>query len=148
TVEAVTGLQINRYIEVNILGFIDVVDSLGGVTVCTPVPINDTKIALNLPAGTHQLNGVQALGYSRPRATARSHVDRSDRHQRVSSALLNRALSADTLANPAKLTAFINSTLSTVKVDPDDGLLGLATQMRDVSLDDVKFADVPLADVN
>ncbi|MFG1698327.1 LCP family protein [Nonomuraea sp. NPDC049309] len=148
TVEAVTGLEINRYIEVNILGFIDVVDSLGGVTVCTPVPINDTKIDLNLPAGTHQLDGVRALGYARTRATARADLDRIDRQQQVISALLNRALSADTLANPAKLASFVNSTLSTVKVDPDDGLLGLATQLRDVSLDDVKFAEVPLADVD
>jgi LCP family protein required for cell wall assembly len=148
TVEAATGLQINRYIEVNILGFIDVVDSLGGVTVCTPVPINDPKIALNLPAGTHQLNGVQALGYARTRATARSDLDRIDRQQQVISALLNRALSADTLANPGKLASFVNSTLGTVKVDPDDGLLGLATQLRDVSLEDVKFAEVPLANVD
>ncbi|MBE1590279.1 LCP family protein [Nonomuraea angiospora] len=147
-VEATTGLQINRYIEVNILGFIDVVDSLGGVTVCTPAPINDPKTGLNLPAGTHQLQGVQALGYARTRATARSDLDRIDRQQQVISALLNRALSADTLANPAKLASFVNSTLSTVKVDPDDGLLGLATQMRDVSLDDVRFAEVPLSNVD
>ncbi|MFI7134603.1 LCP family protein [Nonomuraea sp. NPDC050153] len=147
-VEAATGLQINRYIEVNILGFIDVVDSLGGVTVCTPVPISDPKTGLNLPAGTHQLQGVQALGYARTRATARSDLDRIDRQQQVISALLNRALSADTLANPAKLASFVNSTLSTVKVDPDDGLLGLATQLRDVSLDDVRFAEVPLSNVN
>ncbi|WP_188191208.1 LCP family protein [Nonomuraea sp. SYSU D8015] len=148
TVEAATGLQINRYIEVNILGFIDVVDSLGGVTVCTPVPINDPKTGLNLAAGTHQLDGVQALGYARTRATARSDLDRIDRQQQVISALLNRALSADTLANPGKLASFVNSTLSTVKVDPDDGLLGLATQLRDVSLEDVKFAEVPLANVD
>ncbi|MEO3876678.1 LCP family protein [Nonomuraea sp. B12E4] len=148
TVESATGLQINRYIEVNILGFIDVVDSLGGVTVCTPVSINDPKTGLNLPAGTHQLRGMQALGYARTRATARSDLDRIDRQQQVISALLNRALSADTLANPGKLASFVNSTLSTVKVDPDDGLIGLATQLRDVSLDDVKFAEVPLSDVD
>ncbi|NUO96924.1 MAG: LCP family protein, partial [Nonomuraea sp.] len=133
---------------VNILGFIDVVDSLGGVTVCTPIPINDPKTGLNLPAGTHQLQGAQALGYARTRATARSDLDRIDRQHQVISALLSRALSADTLANPGKLASFVNSTLSTVKVDPDDGLIGLATQLRDVSLDDVRFADVPLADVD
>ncbi|MFI7441283.1 LCP family protein [Nonomuraea indica] len=148
TVEQATGLQINRYIEVNVLGFIDVVDALGGVTVCTPVPINDPKTGLNLAAGTHQLKGPQALGYARTRATARSDLDRIDRQQQVVSALLDQALSADTLANPARLAAFVNSTLRTVKVDPDDGLLGLATQLRDVSLDDVRFADVPLSDVD
>lgn len=151
TVQAVqqaTGLKINRYIEVNVLGFIDVVDSLGGVTVCTPVPINDPKTGLNLAAGTHELRGAQALGYARTRATARSDLDRIDRQQQVIAAMMDRALSAGTLANPARLAAFVNTTLGTVKVDPDDGLLGLATQLRDVKLDDVQFADVPLADVN
>ncbi|MEV0148152.1 MULTISPECIES: LCP family protein [unclassified Nonomuraea] len=144
TVEQVTGLSINRYIEVNVLGFIDVVDALGGVTVCTPVAINDPKAGLTLTAGTHELHGAQALGYARTRATARSDLDRIDRQQQVISALLNRALSAGTLANPAKLASFVDSTLRTIKVDPDDGLMGLAAQMRDVSLDDVAFADVPL----
>ncbi|MEV0196877.1 LCP family protein [Nonomuraea sp. NPDC050691] len=148
TVEQVTGLSINRYIEVNVLGFIDVVDALGGVTVCTPVPINDPKAGLTLTAGTHELHGAQALGYARTRATARSDLDRIDRQQQVISALLNRALSAGTLTNPAKLAGFVNSTLRTIKVDPDDGLMGLATQMRDVSLDDVAFADVPLKNVD
>ncbi|MEU8248231.1 LCP family protein [Nonomuraea sp. NPDC048916] len=148
TVQHVTGLRINRYIEVNVLGFIDVVDSLGGVTVCTPVPINDPKTGLTLAAGTHELRGAQALGYARTRATARSDLDRIDRQQQVISAMLDRAASAGTLANPARLASFVNSTLRTVKVDPDDGLIGLATQLRDVSLDDVKFADVPLSNVD
>ncbi|WP_336207728.1 LCP family protein [Nonomuraea sp. LPB2021202275-12-8] len=148
TVKQATGLEIHRYIEVNVLGFVDVVDSLGGVTVCTPVAINDPKTGLNLAAGTHELMGVQALGYARTRATARSDLDRIDRQQQVISALLDRALSAGTLANPAKLASFVNTTLGTVKVDPDDGLLGLAAQLRDVKLDNVQFADVPLADVD
>ncbi|WP_214320927.1 LCP family protein [Nonomuraea sediminis] len=148
TVEQVTGLQINRYIEVNVLGFIDVVDSLGGVTVCTPVPINDPKAGLNLTAGTHELQGADALRYARTRATARSDLDRIDRQHQVISALLSEALSAGTLANPIKLASFVNSTLRTIKVDPDDGLIGLATQLRDVSLDDVRFADVPLSNLN
>ncbi|MEV0591197.1 LCP family protein [Nonomuraea cavernae] len=147
-VQHATGLRINRYIEVNVLGFIDVVDSLGGVTVCTPVPINDPKTGLTLAAGTHELRGAQALGYARTRATARSDLDRIDRQQQVISAMLDRALSAGTLANPARLASFVNSTLRTVKVDPDDGLMGLATQLRDVSLNDVKFADVPLSNVD
>ncbi|NUW30152.1 LCP family protein [Nonomuraea sp. SMC257] len=148
TVEQVTGLSVNRYIEVNVLGFIDVVDALGGVTVCTPVPINDPKTGLALTAGTHELHGAQALGYARTRATARSDLDRIDRQQQVISALLDRALSAGTLANPGKLAGFVNSTLRTIKVDPDDGLTGLVEQMRDVSLDDVAFADVPLKNVD
>ncbi|MBO3745107.1 LCP family protein [Streptosporangiaceae bacterium NEAU-GS5] len=150
TVQQATGLQINHYVEVNVLGFIGVVDSLGGVTVCTPVPINDPKTKLVMQPGTHELNGVNALAYSRTRATARSDLDRIDRQQQVISALLHQALSAGTLANPAKLGALVNATLGSLTVDDDlkKNLLGLATQLKDVSTDDVAFATVPLANVN
>ncbi|GAA3312892.1 hypothetical protein GCM10020219_023770 [Nonomuraea dietziae] len=143
TVQQATGLPITRYIEVNVLGFVNVVDRLGGVTVCTPVPINDPKTGLGLAAGTHALDGAKALGYARTRATARSDLDRIDRQQQVISAMLSKALS-----NPANLISFVNSSLATIKVDPDDGLVPLVEQLKNVSLDDVKFASVPLADVN
>ncbi|GII53266.1 LytR family transcriptional regulator [Planotetraspora thailandica] len=150
TVEQATGLPIHHYVEVNVLGFIDVVESLGGVTVCTPIPINDSKTKLSLQAGTYNLNGVDALAYARTRATARADLDRIDRQQQVISALLGKALSGDTLTSPAKLAGLVNSTLKTLTVDkPLAGdLLGLADQLKDVSTDDVSFATVPLADVN
>nr|WP_229805962.1 LCP family protein [Microbispora rosea] len=150
TVEQATGLRMNHYVEVNVLGFIDVVESLGGVTVCTPVAIDDPKTKLSLQPGTYTLDGVQALAYARTRATARSDLDRIDRQQQVISALLGKALSGGTLANPAKLAGLVDSTLKTLTVDPAlaDNLLDLANQLKDVSTDDVSFATVPLAEVN
>jgi LCP family protein required for cell wall assembly len=150
TVQNATGLTINHYVEVNVLGFIDVVDALGGVTVCTPVPINDLKTKFSLPAGTHELDGMKALFYARTRATARSDLDRIDRQQQVISALLQEALSGGTLTNPLKLTGLINSTLKTITVDQTlrDDLLGLAEQLKGVSTDDVAFTTVPLSNVD
>jgi len=150
TVEQATGLRINHYVEVNVLGFIDVVESLGGVTVCTPIAIDDPKTRLSLRPGTYNLNGVDALAYARTRATARADLDRIDRQQQVISALLGKALSGGTLANPAKLAGLVSSTLKTLTVDKalSEDLLGLANQLKDVSTDDVSFATVPLSDVN
>ncbi|GAA1518106.1 LCP family protein [Sphaerisporangium rubeum] len=150
TVRNLTGLTIHHYVEVNVLGFINVVDAIGGVEVCTPVPINDEKTKFRLEPGTYELDGIKALFYARTRATARSDLDRIDRQQQVMSALLARALSGGTLANPAKLTALVGSTLQTLTVDKAlaKDLLGLADQLKDVSTDDVTFATVPLADVD
>jgi LCP family protein required for cell wall assembly len=150
TVHNATGLDINHYIEVNVLGFINVVDALGGVSVCTPVAINDLHTKFQLQPGTYELNGVKALFYARTRATARSDLDRIDRQQQVISALLQRALSGGTLANPAKLGGLVSSTLKTLTVDESlaKDVLGLANQLKDVSTDDVAFTTVPLADVN
>ncbi|GII61348.1 LytR family transcriptional regulator [Sphaerisporangium krabiense] len=150
TVQNATGLTINHYVEVNVLGFIRVVDALGGVSVCTPVAIDDQHTGFKLQPGTYELDGAKALFYARTRATARSDLDRIDRQQQVISALLHRALSGGTLANPAKLTGLVGSTLKTLTVDEklSKDLLGLADQLKDVSTDDVAFATVPLADVN
>ncbi|MFC4531530.1 LCP family protein [Sphaerisporangium dianthi] len=149
-VREATGLTINHYVEVNVLGFINVVDALGGVSVCTPVAIDDQHTGFKLQPGTFELDGVKALFYARTRATARSDLDRIDRQQQVISALLQRALSGGTLANPAKLTALVSSTLKTLTVDQAlaKDLLGLADQLKDVSTDDVAFTTVPLADVD
>ncbi|GAA3132564.1 LCP family protein [Streptosporangium carneum] len=149
-VQNATGLTVNHYVEVNVLGFIEVVDSLGGVDVCTPVPIDDPKTGLKLQPGSYSLDGAKALSYARTRATARSDLDRIDRQQQVISALLHRALSGGTLTNPVKLTSFVNSTLGTLSVDDAlrKDLLGLANQLKNVSTDDVAFATVPLADVD
>ncbi|MFG1875210.1 LCP family protein [Sphaerisporangium sp. NPDC049003] len=150
TVQNATGLPINHYIEVNVLGFINVVNAVGGVSVCTPVAINDQHTKFQLQPGTYELDGVKALFYARTRATARSDLDRIDRQQQVISALLQRALSGGTLANPAKLGALVGSTLKTLTVDDAlaKDVLGLADQLKDVSTDDVAFTTVPLADVN
>lgn len=150
TVQTATGLTLHHYVEVNVLGFIEVVDALGGISVCTPVPINDPKTALNLEPGTYSFDGVKALAYARTRATARSDLDRIDRQQQVISALLNQALSGETLTNPVRLASFVDKTLDTIRVDDAlrGDLLGLADQLKDVSTDDVAFATVPLADVD
>ncbi|MEU9890394.1 LCP family protein [Sphaerisporangium sp. NPDC051011] len=150
TVSEATGLTINHYVEVNVLGFIKVVDALGGISVCTPVAIDDQHTKFKLAPGTYELDGAKALFYARTRATARSDLDRIDRQQQVISALLHRALSGGTLANPVKLTALVRSTLQTLTVDDalSKDLLGLANQLKDVSTDDVAFTTVPLADVN
>lgn len=148
TVQQATGLPINMYVEVNVLGFIDVIEALNGVTVCTPVPINDQKLDFTLPPGTHQLDGIQALAYARTRSTARSDFDRIDRQQQVISALLDKALSSSTLANPATLSAFLTTMKKTIRIDPAGDLTQLATQLRDTSLDNVKFTNVPVSDVD
>src|SRR5207342_2287243 len=58
TVAANTGLTINDYIEVNFLGFVKVIDALGGVNICLPYPVNDPYSGLALAAGLHHVDGI------------------------------------------------------------------------------------------
>jgi LCP family protein required for cell wall assembly len=68
TVEQLTGMQINHYVEVNFVGFRSIVDALGGVKVCIDKPMIDTLAGLHLPkAGCYTLKGSQALAFVRAR---------------------------------------------------------------------------------
>jgi len=67
TIEQMTDLKIDHYVEINFVGFARMVDSLGGIEVCTKKDINDSKSHLVLPAGVHNLNGIDALKYVRTR---------------------------------------------------------------------------------
>ncbi|MCY9785684.1 LCP family protein [Nocardiopsis sp. EMB25] len=151
TVEALTDVRVDHYVEVDFEGFVDVVDALGGIEVCLPEAIDDPKAHLDMAAGTHEVDGAEALAFARTRATARGDLDRIDRQQQVLSAMLDRAMSTETLTDPARLAAFLESALSSVTVD--EGLDGsslneLAYQLRDLDLEEVTFTQVPIADMN
>ncbi|WP_026126657.1 LCP family protein [Nocardiopsis xinjiangensis] len=150
TVEAVTGVRIDHYVEVDFTGFVDVVDALGGVEVCLEEPIEDPKAQLDLEAGTHEVDGAEALAFARTRATARGDLDRIDRQQQVVAAMMDRALSTETLSEPTKLASFLDSSLSSLTVDEglDTAALNdLGHQMRGLDLSAVDFAQVPVADM-
>jgi LCP family protein required for cell wall assembly len=149
TVEQNTGLTVNDFVQVNFLGFVKVIDALGGVNVCLPFAVNDSYSGLHLSAGRHHVNGVTALKYARDRHSfALSDLARIQNQQRLLSSLLNEAISSGTLANPLKLSRFLRAALSAVKVDQGLNVASLADQLRGISLHNVKFMTVPLSSVN
>ena len=92
TIEAKTNLKIDHYVEVNFAGFTGVVDALGGIEVCSKVPINDPKSHLVMSAGTHTLGGIEALKYVRTRDfDGRGDIGRMERQQQFVSAEIGRA---------------------------------------------------------
>ncbi len=152
TIEAKTNLQIDHYIEINFAGFTGVVDALGGIEVCTKVPINDPKSYLVLSAGTHLLDGLEALKYVRTRVfDGRGDIGRMERQQQFVNAVVRKATSTGTLLNPIKLAKFYNATVSTVKMDEGldkNDLLTLAKQLRNLSSGNIRTLTVPLSDPN
>ncbi len=146
TVEHATGLTINDFIEVNFLGFIKVIDALGGVNVCLPYAVNDSYTGLRLSAGMHHVDGVTALKYARDRHSfALSDLARIQNQQSLLSTLLSEAISSGTLADPLRLSRFLQAVLSAVKVNQGLDLTALADQVRGISASNVRFLTVPLA---
>jgi LCP family protein required for cell wall assembly len=146
TVEQATGLTINDYVEVDFLGFVKVIDALGGVNICLPQAVNDTYSGLRLSAGMHHVNGITALAYARDRHSfATSDLARIQDQQRLVSSALSQAIHSGLLANPVRLSAFISASLSALTVNQGLNVSALADQMRGISTSNVTFTTVPLA---
>jgi LCP family protein required for cell wall assembly len=125
TVETNTGLHLDHYVEIGFGGFADMVDAVGGVEMCLKTPINDPLAGINLPAGCQELNGEQALGYVRTRATPRADLDRVIHQREFIGALTDKATSAGTLLNPFRLFPLIFNAPDAFTVDEGDHLHNL-----------------------
>lgn len=92
-VEGATGLDINYYAMVNMQGFAQLVDAVGGVTIDvkerTAIGGIGAPITGWIPAGTHRLNGNQALWYSRSRVK-NNDFSRMGRQKCVMNAMLRQ----------------------------------------------------------
>ncbi|WP_431957515.1 LCP family protein [Nocardia lijiangensis] len=125
TVETATGLRIDHYAQIGFAGFASVVDTLGGIDVCVPKPIDDPLAGINLEAGCQTLNGPESLGFVRSRATALADIDRMNNQRLFMAALLEKATSGATLANPFTLWPLAGDTARSLKVDEDDHIWDL-----------------------
>ncbi|MGW2206551.1 MULTISPECIES: LCP family protein [unclassified Streptomyces] len=152
TVENMTGVKIDHYLEVDFTSFMKTVDAVGGVDICTVRPMKDKYTGLDLAAGPHHLNGGQALQYVRAR-----HVDgaadlgRMERQQRFLAALIDRVTSGGVLLNPVRFRQVSTTMLGSVRADRGfgtDQLLGLARAMRGFDPASSEFVSVPLGDVS
>jgi LCP family protein required for cell wall assembly len=149
TVEQATGLTINDFVEVNFLGFVKIIDALGGVDVCLPYAVNDPYSGLHLSAGRHHVGGIRALQFARDRHSfALSDLARISDQQQLLSSVLSEAVSSGTLTNPIKFARFLAAATSATKVDQQFNVVALADQLRYVRPGDVSFTSVPLASTN
>jgi LCP family protein required for cell wall assembly len=149
TVERATGLTINDFIQVNFLGFVKVIDALGGVNICLPQAVDDPDSGLHLSAGVHHVDGVTALKYARDRHSfAASDLARITNQQSLLASLLQEAVSSGALANPLRLSRFLAVLPGVIKVDQNLDPTGLADQLRGITPADVRFLTVPLANTN
>jgi LCP family protein required for cell wall assembly len=149
TVEQATGLTINDYVEVNFLGFVKVIDALGGVNICLPYAVDDPYSGLDMSAGMHHVNGITALEFARDRHSfPTSDLARIQDQQQLISTALSEGISSGMLANPVRLESFLSATAAAIKVDQGFNVTRLADELRGLSPSDITFTTVPLSNVN
>ncbi|MFJ4417431.1 LCP family protein [Streptomyces sp. NPDC088925] len=130
TVESMSGIRMDHYVEVDFTGFKRLVDALGGVPLTTTKPIQDTSSHLSLAAGRHTLDGEQSLGLVRTRHGVGdgSDLGRIQLQQAFVKALIDRVKHVGVLGNPAKAYKLAGAATSALTTDSGlDSVRGLAT---------------------
>jgi LCP family protein required for cell wall assembly len=101
TVEQVSGLRIDGYVETGLMGYADLVDAVGGIEVCSKRAMKDEKAHLDIPAGCQEFDGATALGYSRARySDPRGDLGRVERQRQVLASIAARTFSPSVLLVP------------------------------------------------
>ncbi|WP_373413207.1 LCP family protein [Streptomyces sp. NRRL B-24085] len=150
TVESITDVRMDHYIEIDFSGFARLVNALGGVTVTTDEDIDDADSHLTLKAGTHHLDGKQALALARTRHGIGdgSDLGRIGLQQRLVKALLEQISSTSLLTSPAKLYSVADAVTGSLTTDTGlDSLTELTTlgeSLKGLAADDVKTVTMPV----
>jgi len=149
TVEHLTDIRMDHFVEFTFNSFRTMVDTLGGVEVCLPQAVNDPFSNLRLSAGRHLITGNQALAFVRTRHGVGdgSDLGRIELQQEFFSSLIQKIESQGTLDNPVKLYDIANTATQALTVDPGLGsipkLLSLAATLRHLRAKDVTFITMP-----
>ncbi len=150
TVEKLTGLRMDHYLEVDFTGFKNLVNALGGVPLTTTQAIRDPKSHLDLDAGSHTLNGDQALGLVRTRhgIADGSDLGRIQLQQAFMKALMDRVRGLGLLTSPTKLFSVADTATSAVTTDTGLGsvgkLMSLAQSVRGLKSGQIHMVTLPV----
>jgi LCP family protein required for cell wall assembly len=148
TVEQQTGIFINHFIGIGMLGFVKVVNDLGGVNVCVPFNVNDLVSGLDLPAGEHHIDGIEALAFWRTREDigTGSDLERIQRDQFMSAQVVKGVLSSGLLSNPLRLLSVVSDAAASMTTDSGmtvSDLVSIGESLRHLSSKNVQFITAP-----
>ncbi|WP_371545856.1 LCP family protein [Streptomyces sp. NBC_00554] len=150
TVESMSGIRMDHYIEVDFSGFQKLIDDLGGVKITTTQDIDDPDSHLNLTAGTHTLNGEQALGLVRTRHGVGdgSDLGRIQLQQAFIKALMNQVKSIGLLTSPTKLLELADTATNAITTDSDlksvNDLVSFAGGLKGISSSKMTMVTMPV----
>jgi LCP family protein required for cell wall assembly len=144
TIESLTGVQIDHYAEINLAGFVELTQTLGGVPVCLIKPVHDTYSGIDLPAGYQTITGPMALAFVRQRhGLEGGDLDRIARQQAFIAGLAQRVESEGTLTNPDTLAQLLAVVTRHVVIDKGWDLQQAVTQVSRLAGADITFHTIP-----
>jgi LCP family protein required for cell wall assembly len=146
TIQDLTGLTIDHFVQVDLLGFYRISNAIGGVRVNMCASVKEPDSGIDLHQGINTVKGTQALAFVRQRynfPNGLGDLDRVQRQRYFLTASFRKLTSAGTLLNPVKLQNLLDAVQSSLYMDAQLDPLNLARQMQDLSADNIVGQTIP-----
>ena len=150
TIEKNTGVFIDGYAVADYESFKTIIDAMGGVDITVKERMVASGADLDIEAGTHRLNGKEALAFARARKFQVGGGDGSDlqrigRQQYLMKAMVERATSPEIISNPEKSLNILSTVISSMTVNDNLGSVSkvapIAMELKDAK---INFHTVPV----
>src|ERR1700743_2936969 len=147
TVADLTGVTVDHYAEIGLLGFALITDALGGGDVCLKEPVFEPLSGADSPAGQQRLSGPQALSFVRQRHDLpRGDLDRVVRQQVVMASLAHQVISGKTLSSPATMNRLQQAIQRSVVLSSGWDIMDFVDQLQKLAGGKIAFATIPVLD--
>jgi LCP family protein required for cell wall assembly len=147
TVADLTGVTVDHYAEIGLLGFALITDALGGVNVCLKEPVYEPLSGADFPAGWQKLDGPQALSFVRQRHDLpRGDLDRVVRQQLVMASLAHQVISGKTLSSPTTMNRLQQAIQRSVVLSSGWDIMDFVNQLQKLAAGKIAFATIPVLD--
>jgi LCP family protein required for cell wall assembly len=155
TVQSALGIPVHHYVEVDFVGFKQLVDAMGGVEICFLFPTRDVSVGLNIvEPGCQKVDGLQALAFARSRnyedfregewqKDPTADLGRTKRQRQFMRLALSEAFDR-VLADPLRAGELTDAMTSAVSVDEDTDLLDTIGTLRQALRDDLQTYSLPV----
>lgn len=150
------GIEVNRYVELDLAGAMALGDAVGGLRLAFPAPVRDGRTGLALEAGCQSLDGRALLALARSRhlqhleagswrSDPTSDLGRIERQQAIAGAALASLNHLDT-TDPGQLGDLLDVAVRHVTIDSGTTNAELVAMVRDLAGSTVRQLRLPVAD--
>ena len=152
SVESLTGIEVDHYVEIGMGGLADVVDAVGGVELCLDYDVSDADSRLEWQAGCHMADGETALAFARMRyADPMGDIGRTQRQQQVIQSITSTVADPALAVRPDQQVSLLDSGLGAMSVSEGSNIIDLgrmALAFRNATGSDGVRGAPPIASMN
>lgn len=146
TISTLLGVPIDHFAEVNLVGFYDLANALGGIQVCLNRAVNDSQYSgAVFPAGLQTITGVQALEFVRQRhGLPNGDLDRTHRQQAFITGVITKFRTQGLFGDLGKLQSLLTVAKKDVVIDAGWDVLGFLPQAKALTGGHITFHTLPI----